>query len=96
MIKFINKTTFQEFINDEMPLKYELQEALIEADFGVDEVEMRFLDSRVMSIAIRIFNEIALKWDYKVKILRETEIFVYGLDGNEARYIFMNSIPSDK
>jgi hypothetical protein len=95
MIRIVNKTSFSDFVKDEEQLRQQMEDTIIESDFNADEVELRFADQRVMTMAIRIFNDVAYKMKYRIQIVRETEIYVFGLDNNKTRFVFMNSIPEN-
>lgn len=72
-----------------------MNDAIIESEFGIDEVQIRFSDVKLLRLAIHAFNSIAYLHKYKSEIIRETEINVYGENGSKTRFVFMNSIPEE-
>lgn len=95
MINFICTDSYNDYLRDGFFKKVEdmMSEALVEADFGAEDVEVRFSDSKLLSLAIRCFNMMAKDMGYVTQIVRETEIYVFGIDGNKTRFTFLNSIP---
>lgn len=95
MLCFICRDSYNDYLAGNRLMETMIAEALVEADFAEDEVELRFADTRLMGTAIRLFNQLAYEQRYKSEILRETEINIWGIDGTKTRFVFMNSIPEN-
>lgn len=99
MITYIfNQKFYDCFSNPNLEREIEdrLTDALIQADFDAQDVELRFSDLTLYRNCIRKFSIIADKMEYIYRFLSENEVVVMGLLPTQmCRYVFMNSIPEN-